>query len=114
MVGKKEKIMKMKHAWDIIEGRTHAGIIREGFMVSFDWIRDIFLHSDHFPDKHAGEKLIETEEEAWELAYGFANKTLGQAVNICVVDATFSPVLGYREKIINSTRSKNEQRSTEK
>ena len=72
----------------------------EGFMVDFEWERGGFLASDHFPDKHAGEKLIETEEEAWILANKFAKATKGKCVNIYVVDSNFHPVEGYQLRII--------------
>lgn len=73
-----------------------------GFMVSFEWRRDGMLYSDHFPDKHAGEKLIETEEEAWVLARKFAANTKGRCVNIYVVKSNFVPVAGYKSKYIEN------------
>ncbi len=70
--------------------------INPGYMVSFEWKKGGMLHSDHFPDKHAGEKLIETEREAWELARSFAAQTKGQCVNIYVIQGdSFVPVKGY-------------------
>lgn len=39
-----------------------------GYMVSFERKEGRFLAGDHFPDKHRGEPLIQTEEEAWVLA----------------------------------------------
>jgi hypothetical protein len=39
------------------------------------WAENGILRSDHFPDKRSGEKLIETEAEAWVLAGMFARKT---------------------------------------
>ena len=38
-----------------------------GYMVSFERKEGSILASDHFPDKHRGEPLIPTEEEAWRL-----------------------------------------------
>lgn len=88
--------MKMDEAMKIIDGEP------QGFMVSLEWKRGGMLHSDYFPDKHAGEQLIETEKEAWLLASEFAKKTRGKAVNLYVVDHTFSPVKNYRDKYIEN------------
>lgn len=81
-----------------------VGIINKeevkGFMVSFERKNGNILTSDHFPDKHAGEELIATEEMAWNLACQFAQKTVGECVNIYVIDATFSPVKDYKGKKI--------------
>lgn len=69
-------------------------------MVSFDYVENGMLITGSFPDKHAGENLIETEKEAWELAHKFAAKTRGKYINICVIDSLFKPVDGYKEKEI--------------
>lgn len=75
-----------------------------GYMISFDRTDGRFLTSDHFPDKHRGEPLIPTEEEAWVLAQKFAAKTVGRCVNLCVVAHDFEPVPGYKtRKIENRT-----------
>ena len=79
--------MKMKDALQVIEGSNKVF----GFMVSFERTGGGMLRSDHFPDKHRGEKLIELEDEAWELARKFAKKTRKKCVNIYVVDQDFSP-----------------------
>ena len=92
--------MKMKDAMDMIERNKKEKV--EGFMVSFEWARKGMLHSDHFPDRHAGEELIKTEEEAWALAHEFAKGTFGNAVNIYVVGSDFVPVDGYEEKKIKN------------
>jgi len=84
--------MKYSEALEIIENNE------TGFMVSFEVVDGRVLSSDYFPDKHAGEKLIPTEEEAWELARKFANATDNSYVNIYVVDHKFSPVYGYSER----------------
>lgn len=76
--------------------------LNRGFMVSFEWKNGCVLVSDHFPDKHAGEKLIETEEEAWELARRFAAQTVGKCVNIYVTKQDFTPVEGYRTKYMGN------------
>lgn len=73
-----------------------------GFMVSFEWKRDGMLCSDHFPDKHGGEELIETEEEAWKLATSFAAHTKGKCVNIYVIRRDFTPVDGYQFRLIEN------------
>ena len=83
--------MKMEEAQEIINGED------KGFMVHFDECGDGMLRSNYFPDKHAGEALIGTEDEAWELAASFANKTYGKMVNIYVIDHNFKPVSLSRE-----------------
>ena len=90
--------MKYKEALKIINSDTNPG-----YMVSFEWAESGILRSDHFPDKHAGEKLIETEKEAWDLARKFATKTVGRCVNIYVIRGdNFTPVRGYEiHKIMN-------------
>lgn len=72
------------------------------YMVSFEWKEGGMLRSDYFPDKHAGEALIATEEEAWILAQKFADKTKGDAVNIYVVGSDFTPVDNYEERFIKN------------
>jgi len=75
-----------------------------GYMVSFERKEGRFLASDHFPDKHRGEPLIPTEEEAWALAQKFAAKTVGRCVNVYVMAHDFVPVPGYEaRKIENRT-----------
>jgi hypothetical protein len=87
--------MKMSEALNVIKNKS-------GFMVQFEWCGDGFLRGDYFPDYHAGEKLIETEAEAWELAEKFANATKGKTCNIYVLKENFSPVEDYKEReIIN-------------
>lgn len=66
-----------------------------GFMVSFEVVQGNILGSNHFPDKHAGEKLIKTEDEAWLIARRFASATDETYVNIYVIDSSFSPVKNY-------------------
>lgn len=88
--------MKMSEAQKIIDGEP------PGFMVHFEQAGDGFLRSDYFPDKHAGEKLIETEGEAWQLAHAFAKKSIGTAVNIYVISSDFRPVPGYQNQIIEN------------
>ena len=89
--------MMMERANEIIRD----GLVPKGFMVSFEKLCPPFLDSDHFPDKHAGERLIPTEEEAWEIAEAFARKTRDKFFNICVVDGDFRPVSGYRARMLN-------------
>lgn len=86
--------MKFKEALDIIN------IKEKGYMVSFEVRKNGVLGSDYFPDKHANELLIPTEEEAWNLAERFANATGSEVVNLYVIDHTFSPVKGYTNKIL--------------
>ena len=89
--------MKYQEALEIINNKINAG-----FMVEFEWVKSGILHSDHFPDKHVGEKLIETEEEAWELARKFASKTKGKCVNIYVIKNNFTPVEKYKLRLIKN------------
>jgi hypothetical protein len=90
-----EKIMTTAEAHRIIDKFE-----RKGFMVSFErkGRGKGMLFSDHFPDKHLGEPLIETEEEAWEWAKRFSSATNDDYVNIYVVDINFNPVPGYSDK----------------
>lgn len=88
--------MKMKDAMAIINHDPN-----KGYMVSFELVDGYLLRSDNFPDKHAGEELIPTESEAWELAFKFAMKMKGKAVNVYVVNSDFQPVPGYRENMWN-------------
>lgn len=90
--------MKMKEALDFIEGKDN-----DGFMVAFERKKgNALLMSDHFPDKHAGEPLIKTEEEAWELAAKFAEAMKGKVVNVYVIKSDFCPAHNYREKYIHN------------
>lgn len=77
--------MKIKDALDIIGEPS-------GYMVSFEWCGDGMLRSDHFPDKHAGESLIDTEEEAWILANKFAKKMRGRVCNLYIIGDDFVKV----------------------
>jgi len=84
--------MKMCEALDIILNKKE----NKGYMVSFEKVKGCMLLAEHFPDKHAGEPLIETEERAWKLARMFADATWGECVNIYVMDHNFHPVPGYQ------------------
>ena len=88
--------MKFQEALDIINKKE------KGYMVSFEVRERGLLRSDHFPDKHADELLIPTEDEAWRLAERFAKATGSDTVNIYVIDNTFSPVKGYDKKKLKS------------
>jgi len=82
--------MKLKEAMKII-GKDDSG-----FMVHFEKVEGAMLCGGYFPDKHDGENLIETAEEAWLLAQRFASKTKGKYVNIYVIDGDFKPVHDYK------------------
>ncbi len=86
--------MKMQQALEVMNS-IPAATCEKGYMVSFEHVDGGMLQSDHFPDKHAGETLIETEEEAWAMAKKFASTTVGKCVNVYVVGANFVPVRGY-------------------
>ncbi len=88
--------MKMGEAIGIIN------MERTGYMVTFEWKQGRMLTGDHFPDKHGGEPLIATEEEAWVLASKFAAATKGRVVNVYVIGSDFAPVPRYRERMIEN------------
>ena len=90
--------MKIKDVMEVIEFDNK----NSGFIVSFEWKEGRILRSDYFPDKRGGEPLIQTEDEAWDLASKFANKRKGLAVNFIVRYSDFSPVGGYKEKRIEN------------
>ena len=90
--------MRLSEALKIINSKEEP----KGFMVSFEHKDGGILRADHFPDKHTGEELIKTEDEAWELAKKFAAKTKGKCINIYVIDENFSPVPGYEFKEIRN------------
>lgn len=89
--------MRMSEAVEIINGPAQIG-----YMVAFSRKDGSFLTSDHFPDKGAGEPLIESEERAWELAWEFAAKTVGRYVEIFVMDYRYVPVPGYEARMIDN------------
>jgi len=94
--------MKYKVALKIIEEKEYSG----GYIVDFIWVETEGnirkTWADHFPDKDAGEKLIPTEEEAWELAKRFAAGTVGECIDIGVVREDFTPVEGCLDKMIRN------------
>lgn len=86
--------MEMKDVLKIIDKNKEP----KGFMVEFEYkIHGMFV-SSHFPDKHAGRPLIETEEKAWELARKFEETLPQEYVNIYVIKENFCPVESYEEK----------------
>lgn len=89
--------MKMLEALKIINDSKVYG-----YMVNFERVEVRLLYRDYFPDIHAGEKLIETEEKAWELANAFAKSTKCKCFNIYVTDKNFNPVPGYENKKIEN------------
>ena len=96
-LGENEKIMKFAEVLEIIKKND----IDIGYMVSFKRKVGSLLFSDYFPEKLAGEKLFETEDEAWEYAKKFANATKGTCVDIYVIKGdTFAPVEGYQRQLI--------------
>ena len=88
--------MKLATAKDMI-----GNPVTPGFMVRFHKYEGGGMISDNFPDKHAGEELIETEEEAWELARQSAAATRqSEYGGIYVIDGDFRPVKDYKSKKI--------------
>ena len=100
--------MKNAIAMRIID--EHETRINEptGYMVSFERREHGVLRSDYFPDKHAGEPLIKTEEEAWELAKRFDEATSDDYVNIYVINQSFVPVNKYDLKKLNRYPSRDQ------
>lgn len=93
--------MKMAEAMAIIEKRN-----TRGFLVHFEKRIGGVLESEYFPDIHAGEKSIATEEQAWSLAMLFSNAAGPDYVNIYVVhgaggNGAFTPVTNYRTYMLN-------------
>jgi len=82
--------MKMEEVERLILEHNNSG-----FMVSFDWYGDGLLRRDWFPDKNAGEKLIETKEEANELAEKFALAMKGKVCNLYVMNRIFECIEDY-------------------
>ena len=94
-------MMKISEAMSIIISDVNESV---GFMVSFEHRYGAFLRGDNFPDKRAGEPLIKTENEAWSLSRKFAAKTVGQCVNIYVVDHNYRPVKWYEKLVIDNRK----------
>lgn len=86
--------MRLKDAMKIIETKEY------GFRIHFEVREGSILRSDYFPE--IDEEIIDSEEEAWELATRFAKATDSSIyVNIYVVDHTHHPVAGYNDKKLN-------------
>lgn len=95
--------MKMNEALAIMQSVPRTGC-NKGFMVHFERVQGGMLLGDYFPDKHAGETLIESEERAWDLAVKFAGATVGKCVNVYVIGADFVPVAGYQLRQIENRK----------
>lgn len=97
--------MKMSEAMKMIKAAERLSLKKKnqpkGFMVGFEKMDGCMFHSNYFPDKHAGEKLIKTENEAWKLAERFSKAMGERYVNIYVKDHDFRPVAGYEKRMIN-------------
>ncbi len=65
---------------------------KRGYMVSFQRIEGRMLVGDYFPNKHAGENLISTREQAWEYCQAFAKATVGLTCDLYVIGSNFSPL----------------------
>ncbi|MFH1648574.1 MAG: hypothetical protein ABIA11_02500 [Patescibacteria group bacterium] len=88
--------MKMSEANKIIE----RGPSLKGYRVSFEKKTRALLFSNYFPEDD--EPMIPTEDEAWEIAQKFAEKSRGIYVNIYITDQSYNPVKGYQTKIIRN------------
>jgi hypothetical protein len=73
---------------------------KRGFVVMFEHKRGAILELDHFPE--GDERLIYTEEKAWELARAFAKETKGSCVNIYIADEDFITVKNYKDNYIEN------------
>ena len=74
-----------------------------GFMVHFTRVNGCMLEGDYFPDVHAGEEPIQTEEQAWQMAAQFAAASWQRCVNIYVINrANFMPVADYAGRQIKN------------
>lgn len=90
--------MKLQAALDLIEQGKKYQECPPGFMVNYQHKEGVILCSGHFPDKHGGEPLIPTEDEAWALAEQFAAFAPSDYVNIYVIKGNFVPVENYKER----------------
>lgn len=95
--------MKLAEAAAII-GRPESQ--KTGYMVHFERKQGCMLTGDYFPDKHAGETLIQDAEDAWSWARLFAAKMSDSICNVYVVNADFTPVEGYRERMLLDNRAR--------
>ena len=95
--------MKMAEAVGIMQNVPRT-VCDKGFMVCFEHVQGGMLAGDYFPDKHAGETLIASEEDAWDLAVKFAGATVGKCVNVYVIGANFVPVSGYQLRRIENRK----------
>jgi len=90
--------MKLKKAQEIIKASA-----RDGFIVVFYRFyepgKTVF---DFFPEMD--ESPIKTEDEAWELAKKFAEKTFDYCLDIYVYDENFTPVKEYKKKMIRNNK----------
>lgn len=84
--------MKLEEAKRIIYSKLDINRPR-GYRVVFEKKEGIFLRGDHFPEH--GEPLIQTPEEAWDLAVKFAEATRERCVNIYISDDRFNKVSGF-------------------
>lgn len=85
--------MKMAEAMKIIRTPKESG-----YRVHFERKEGTMLLTDYFPDR--SEDLIKDIDVAWSLAKEFADAMKGKVVNLYVVDADFSPVADYEERMI--------------
>ncbi len=94
--------MLMSEALNIILKGLNPPVDPKGYMVSYEKAENRMLYSGYFPDKDAGDTLINTEEIAWIVAKAFAEKSWRKYVNIYVVDSHFHPVHNYEDRLIKN------------
>lgn len=80
-------------------------LTEKGFMVRFDMHVGGLYYGHYFPDKHLGEELISTEEQAWHVAKLFAAATDESYGDIYVIKGEdFTPVKDYAKRKLKSFR----------
>ncbi len=73
-----------------------------GYRVKWEWAGDGFLTGEHCPERD--EPCFTSEEEAWTMAARIATtfrETTRRAVNVYVTAENWTPVPGYRERMLN-------------
>lgn len=82
---------------------------KKGYKLSFDkYVGRGLTEPDYYPEEGVlmkGQKAM-SEEEAWKEADKFAKRTDSYCVNIMIVDENYSPVFGWKSRIIKNDNTK--------
>ena len=82
---------------------------KKGFKLMFDrYVGMSLTEPEYYPEDGVlmkGQKPM-TEEQAWKEAQKFAEKTDSYCVNIKIVDHNYSPVFGWKLKVIKNDNTK--------